>query len=279
MFVQRASVIGLALLTKLQNVSAFGKPSTKIRLLRHATLLVTVNGKNILVDPMLSKKEALDPIQNAANSSRIPMVELPINQIELNKLIKNLDAVLVTHLHRDHWDITAQQTLPKEIQLFCQPGDEEKLRQQGFKNVQPISGSFNWSGIQIHRTDGRHGTGEIEKRMGIVSGFVVEWEKDRLYIAGDTIWCDAVDAAIKKHQPTQIIINGGGAQFITGDPITMTVDDMVKVVSKSNAQVVVVHLETINHCYQRRPDFRQAVVDHGLDQRVIIPNDGDVIKF
>ncbi|HEY0608197.1 MAG TPA: MBL fold metallo-hydrolase, partial [Chitinophaga sp.] len=88
--------------------------SFKIRLLRHSTLLLEINGKRILVDPMLSKKEALDPVPNAANSDRIPLVDLPVDDHELETLLQNIDAVLVTHTHRDHWDVAAQQLIPKD---------------------------------------------------------------------------------------------------------------------------------------------------------------------
>ncbi len=37
----------------------------KIRLLRHATLLVTVKDLTLLVDPMLSPKEVMEPIANS----------------------------------------------------------------------------------------------------------------------------------------------------------------------------------------------------------------------
>src|SRR4030095_6299098 len=40
------------------------KHKTKIRLIRHATLIIEINGKKILVDPMLSNKDGLDPVQN-----------------------------------------------------------------------------------------------------------------------------------------------------------------------------------------------------------------------
>lgn len=85
----------------------------KIRLIRHATLLLTINGLNILVDPMLSPKDAIDPVANASNTSRIPMADLPISESELKTMLNKLVAILITHLHRDHWDLQAQQLLDK----------------------------------------------------------------------------------------------------------------------------------------------------------------------
>lgn len=87
----------------------------KIQLLRHATLLITINNKKILVDPMLSKAGEMPPIDNSPNSCRNPLVELmaPTN------FPKEIDAVLLTHAHRDHLDDAAIKQLPKNKPILC----------------------------------------------------------------------------------------------------------------------------------------------------------------
>jgi L-ascorbate metabolism protein UlaG (beta-lactamase superfamily) len=255
------------------------KEKQRFRLLRHATLVVEIAGKKILVDPMLSKKEALDPIPNAANSWRIPLVDLPIDEASLAKVLAETDAVLITHTHRDHWDVAAQQLIAKNKLLFCQPADETKLKEQGFINVQAVDKTFTWGSIELYRTNGQHGTGELGKKMGTVSGYVLQHNKSRLYIAGDTIWCCDVEKAITTHQPTHIIINGGGARFLQGDPITMTTTDLLALAQFTSATVTVVHLESVNHCFQRRKDFREAIQLNHFTSQVNIPEDGDWISF
>jgi L-ascorbate metabolism protein UlaG (beta-lactamase superfamily) len=273
----KTGVLSVGALAYLKNtvVSAAKKSIMKVRLLRHATLVVRVNGKIILVDPMLSKKEEMDPVGNAGNNNRIPMVDLPIDDAELDGLLKKTDAVLLTHIHRDHWDAAAQQRVDKNKLILCQPADEDKIKAEGFSNVKSIENSYGWNGITIHRTNGQHGTGEIGKKMGAVSGFVLDDTKDQIYIAGDTIWCSGVKDAITTHRPTYIIVNGGGAKFIEGDPITMTVTDVIELTKFVNTPISVVHLETINHCLQRRSDFNSALTLHSLTKQVNIPADGE----
>lgn len=87
---------------------------------------------------MLSAKDAMDPVLNAANSKRIPMVALPLSENELNGILKDIDAVLITHTHRDHWDAAAQTLIDKQKQVFCQPADTEKIKSEGFVNVTQI---------------------------------------------------------------------------------------------------------------------------------------------
>lgn len=248
--------------------------SFKVQLLRHATLLLEINGRRMLVDPMLSKKEALDPVPNGPNNDRNPLVDLPINDNELEALLHNTDVVLVTHTHPDHWDIAAQQKIPSDTTIVCQPADETLIKGQGFLNVKKVEPELHWEDIVIHRTSGQHGTGEIGKLMGTVSGFVLVHGKHRLYIAGDTIWCKDVEDAITTHQPTHIIVNGGGAQFVQGDPITMTIQDVLDLAKFTKAPIAVVHLETVNHCLQKRPDFKKAIADNALSNRIAVPKDG-----
>ena len=257
-----------------------GKNKLKIRLLRHATLIIEINDKRILVDPMLSPKDKLDAVQNCGNEIKFPMVELPISDSQLTQILSEVDVVIVTHLHRDHWDITAQNLIDKNTLIFCQPNDQDKIREQGFNNVQSISISCNWEGININRTNGQHGTGEIGKKMGEVSGFVINHEGESVYLAGDTIWCEDVEKALLTYKPKITILNTGGARFLTGDPITMTPGDVLNVHEKfSQTKIVTVHMDTVNHCFIKRTDLLRALSEKGLESIVLIPNDGEVIEL
>ena len=254
------------------------RTNMSIQLIRHATLVIRIGEKRILIDPMFSPKEAMDPIQNSSNPVRIPMVDLPFQDSELNSLLKQIDAVFVTHTHRDHWDAVAHQLLPKHIPIYCQPGDLEKIKQLGFNDVTPVADHIVFQGLEVYRTKGQHGTGEIGKRMGEVSGFVFRFNKKSIYVAGDTIWCDEVEQALKKYQPDVTVVNAGGAQFLTGDPITMTAADVAAVKSAwPTTKVVAVHMDTVNHCLVKRIDLQVAIQKANLP--VAIPKDGEVIKF
>lgn len=237
----------------------------KLQLLRNATQVLTVHDKQILIDPMLGPKDAYDTIMMTDNGLRNPLVDLPVDPREL---IKQIDAVLLTHLHNDHWDPVARELLPTHIPLFCQAGDEDKIREAGFTDVTPIVDFVKWETITINRTSGQHGTGEIGTLMGKVSGYVI----NDLYIAGDTIWCEDVRAAIDEFQPKHIVLNGGAAQFVKGDPIVMSIADIQKVRAYApDAQLIIVHLEAVNHSKENRAQIRSAF----LHQNVRVPDDGD----
>ena len=115
-------------------------------------------------------------------------------------------------------------------------------------------------------------SGKIAEMLAPVSGFVLRAEGEpTVYVAGDTIWCDAVRAALDEHSPDVVVVNASGARFNEGDPIVMTVEDVATVARHVlPAKVVAVHLEAINHCLEPRSAY--------ADLPVSVPADGaDVI--
>jgi L-ascorbate metabolism protein UlaG (beta-lactamase superfamily) len=246
----------------------------KIQLIRHATLLLEYAGMRLLVDPMLSDAGAMAPIQNSPQPRNNPLVPLPCF---LEEVLDGVQAVLVTHTHRDHWDDAAIQTVPKDLPLFCQPEDRGKMEATHFLNAAAVDGERHWSKICITRTHAQHGTGEIGKAMAPASGYVLQAQGEpTLYIAGDSIWCPEVAETIRRFAPEMIVVNAGGARFLEGDPITMTAEDVIQVCrSAPKAAVIAVHMEAINHCLAIRRELAQAANAAGV--KVTIPADGEVL--
>jgi L-ascorbate metabolism protein UlaG (beta-lactamase superfamily) len=245
----------------------------RLRLIRNATLLVTLAGRRVLVDPMLDPAGARPPVEDTPNPVRNPLCDLPEPAAIV---VRELDAVIVTHLHKDHLDATAIALLPKDLPVFCQPADADTLRAHGFADVRAVDDALDWDGIRITRTHGHHGTGRIGELMAPVSGFVLASEGElTLYLAGDTVWCDEVRAALDEHRPAAVVVNAGGARFLEGDPIVMTADDVVAVARHApGARVVAVHMEAVNHCLLTRADLHQRVHEEDLHDRVTVPEDG-----
>lgn len=250
----------------------------RLRLIRHATLIVEYKGRTILVDPMLDDPGARPAIQNSPNPRNNPLVPLPVSAEEV---VGGVDAVLVTHTHSDHWDAKAADLVPKPVPFFGQPEDQAKFRSQAFSNAQPIEDSLTWKGTTIHRTGGQHGTGKIGKAMAPVSGFILRTPGEpTVYIAGDTIWCSEVQSALREYAPDIIVVNAGAAQFLEGDPITMTADDVIATCQAApKAQIVAVHMEAINHCLLTRADLAFQLEAARVIQQVAIPNDGDWVNL
>lgn len=244
----------------------------RLRLIRHATLWLEYGGLSILVDPIFSEAGRNPPIPKTANALRNPLVPLPVPA----ETLLNPDLVLITHLHRDHWDEEAARLLPKNVPVLCQPGDERAVTGQGFTHVAAIEKEAERQGIKVYRTGGKHGKGPIGLAMGKASGFVLRAAGEpSVYVAGDTIYCGEVEEALRVHKPDWTVVNGGGARFVTGCPITMTAADIVRVCRFApETRVVAVHMEAINHCLETRTELRRSLADSGFADRVHIPEDG-----
>jgi L-ascorbate metabolism protein UlaG (beta-lactamase superfamily) len=236
----------------------------RITLVRNATLLLELAGRRILVEPMLDDAGARPPVEDSPNPRRNPLVPLPFPAEEI---VRGLDAVVVTHLHQDHFDQTGARLVPPEVPVFCQPEDQERLGGVGL-DARAVADELDWDGVRIARTSGRHGHGHLADALGPVSGFVL----DGLYLVGDTVWCADVEDAIERHRPRVAVVNGSGARFLEGGPLVMTSADVREVVARVPT-VVVVHLEAINHCLETRAEVRAAVPG------ALVPEDGETIEL
>lgn len=236
------------------------------------------HGLTVLVDPMLGEVGANPPVANSPNPRPNPLVPLPQPG---PAPMEGVDLVLVTHTHRDHFDDAAAAIVPKQLPLLCQPEDEAKFHGLGFAHARPVTGVLHWEGIEIHRTGGRHGVGDVGRRMAPVSGFVLRVPGERtLYVAGDTIWCPEVEEALRRHAPAVAVVNAGAAQFLEGGPITMTAEDVIEVARRApGTHVVAVHMEAINHCVLTRAALASSLAAAGLSNRVWIPRDGESKSF
>jgi L-ascorbate metabolism protein UlaG (beta-lactamase superfamily) len=236
----------------------------QLTLVRNATLVLEVQGRRILVDPMLDDAGTRPPIENTANPVPNPTVPLPM---PAGKVLRGVDAVLVTHRHRDHLDARAEELLPRDVPVFCQPEDEAQLRALGLR-ARSVTDETSWDGLRITRTPARHGSGAVADALGPVSGFVL----DDLYLAGDTVWYEGVAETIERHSPRVAVVNAGGASFLEGGLIVMGIDDVREVAARVPV-VVAVHMEALNHCHLTRAELRQAVPG------VLVPEDGETIEL
>lgn len=253
--------------------------------IRNATIKVEYAGTTFLIDPMLAKKGAYPGFEGTSNSHlRNPLVELPLPVSEVMKA----DAIIVTHLHLDHWDDAAKQDLPKGLPIFAQNEDDaESIRKDGFKNVSVLTENTVFNGTRLSKTAGQHGTdklmADLGNLLGKVSGIVFQRPGHKtVYVAGDTIWNRQVEDAIQKYQPDVIILNTGYARVPGYEgSIIMGKEDLYRAYQAApRATVIGSHMESVNHATQSRKELRDYIAEKGMSpQRVRVPADGESYSF
>lgn len=255
--------------------------------IRNATAKISYGKTTFLVDPMLSRKGTYPGFEGTYRSElRNPLVELPVSEAEV---IADVDAVIVTHTHLDHWDDAAQALLPKGVPLFVQnDSDAEIIRKQGFTDVRVLKTHAEFSGVTLTRTGGRHGTeamyasASLAAALGVAMGVVLQAPgHPTLYLAGDTIWNADVDQALAAYKPEVIVLNAGYARVLGYEgAIIMGQDDVLHTAQVMPKSVVVaVHLDAINHMALSREELRKFVLEKKIQPRVEIPEDGESLKF
>ncbi|MEG1020673.1 MAG: MBL fold metallo-hydrolase [Myroides sp.] len=273
-------IVAMALM--LSSVLSFGqinsdtKPS--VQLIRNATLVIEYNGKKILVDPMFSPKGTID---SWAGIQRNPTVEL---KMPLEEIVKDVDLVLVSHSHEDHFDKFASQKLDKSIDLIIQPADVDFFKKENFTNATVLEDNKVWNGINIHRIEGQHGSGEVLKMMGKTSGFVLQAKNQpTVYIVGDAIWTEDIKKTIKKFKPDYIIVNSGGAliQGFENVPIIMDEAQTMELIKNSGkAKVIAVHMDALDHCRTTRSSLKKKAAELKIStDKLMIPGDGEMIRL
>lgn len=253
-----------------------------VQQIRNATLRVDYAGKRFLIDPLLAEQGAYPGFAGTANSHLAnPLVGLPVPV----EALLDVDAVVLTHLHPDHWDDAARKLVPRGLPVFAQDAhDAAALRADGFEDVRLIE-SADFGGIAMHRTAGQHGSDQvmavIGERMGEVSGVVFSHPAEpTLYVAGDTVWNDYVAEALAAWRPDVVVLNCGDAQVPGLGKIIMDQHDLALVAQAApQATIVASHLEAVNHCVLSRAALRRFVDEQGLRGRVLVPEDGETCAF
>ncbi|WP_211325826.1 MBL fold metallo-hydrolase [Hephaestia caeni] len=265
-----------------QEAPATGNAGIKITQIRNATLHIDYAGTRFLVDPMLSERHAWPGFEGTVNSEeRNPLVHLPFPVED----IVDVDAVIVAHLHEDHWDAATRKLMPKTLPLFVQnDADAGTVRAQGFTDVRILGATSRFNGVQLIKTGGRHGTDAAYAvagaRLGDVCGVVFKHPGMKtVYLAGDTIWNDDVAAALATHKPEIAILNTGDARLIgIDDGIIMGTADVLSVHQAAPETILVAtHMEAVNHCILTRAQLRAFARDKGFADKLLAPGDGEAL--
>lgn len=253
----------------------------KVQQIRNATVILDYAGTRFLVDPMLSPKGTFPAFPGTPNAHLMnPTVDLPVPMED----ILNVDAVIVTHDHMDHWDDAAQKRVPKHLPLFVQnESDRETIQGSGFSNVRVLNGELEFQGITMIKTAGQHGSDDIMaspagELLGHVCGVVFKHPREKtLYLAGDTVWNDYVRSALTEHQPEVAILNAGDAQVLELGSIIMGQQDVYEVHKAApQATLIATHLESVNHALLTRNDLRRFAIEMGMADSLLVPEDGEI---
>lgn len=152
------------------------RPTGAVTWLGHATVLIELDGARVLTDPVLRDRVA--HLRRAAPAPPVP---------------EALDAVLISHAHRDHLDTATLRTIPPEAPVLAPRGSVPALRGAGRRHVRAVTAGDRVEvapGVSAQVVPAVHdGRRHPLAPASDGVGFVVEGSR-RIYFAGDTDYFD-----------------------------------------------------------------------------------------
>lgn len=270
-------------------------PQATYHFIRNATARLVYGGKTFLLDPMLSD---IGAFRSFAGIAPNPTVALPI---PAGEVVADVDVVIVSHLHDDHFDDAAVDLLDKTISMLTPRNTDtaasfkSRLQEKGFTNVHETGSAqadhITLDGISIHQVFARHGKGKVGDAMGDVNGLIFEADGEpTIYWAGDTILDEAgeVEAVLKRFKPDVVIAHTGGPVIEAISPEILLMDAAQAVTffgyavrENADVQIIAIHMDALDHCFSTRLDLVAALGDQAddLKNRVTIPEDGRVVTL
>lgn len=197
-------------------------------------------------------------------------IALPIEQL------KNIDVILLTHVHKDHFDPSILDFYGKDVPIVCHHEYEILLTELGFTHVSLLTDYLTIREIRIDLIGAKHGKGVVGKLMGNSYGFLLTSKtNETVYITGDTVWCHCVEETLKEYQPTYVIAFAGSA-MVRKQHITLNASEIQRILNTSkDSLVIAVHMEAWNHCQLTRNELKRVVIS----ERLFVPLDGETVSF
>jgi L-ascorbate metabolism protein UlaG (beta-lactamase superfamily) len=202
-----------------------------------------------------------------------------------------LDAILLSHLHADHWDRIATRSLPKRTPVVTTPAAARALSSRGFSETADLepwqTQEFTRDGrtLRITSVPGVHGPGPMAKLLPPVMGSVLELITDgtvswRGYISGDTIYRPWLGEVLERCGPLDVVIPHLGGTRALGVTVTMDGRQGADLVELLKLPVTVpIHFDDYDRFKSPLGDFVAEVAKRRLPGELRTVHRGDTISL
>ena len=260
----------------------------------NATVILRYAGFTILTDPNFLHKGDHVHLGFGLRSARLTDPALDLDDLP------PIDFVVLSHLHEDHFDRLVEERLDKDLPIVTTPQATIGLRAKGFRALHAIGTWETFTAVKgaarldITAMPGRHGPGPLTALLPSVMGSMLEFRPVddaidgtssgeptlRLYLTGDTLIHDALRAIPTRYPAIDLALLHLGGTRILG--VTLTMDaaqgvEMLRIVAPRRA--IPIHYEEYTVMRSPLDDFKRAVEEAGLADRVDYLDHGDTYEF
>ncbi len=172
----------------------------RITFVGHATVLIELDGRHFLTDPVFSDRVQ---VLRRRDKAGMKVEDLP-----------ELNAVLVSHAHFDHYDLPSLKRIDPLVPLLLPQRTRGFGRPLGKRRFIELKHWERWGdgGVNVHAVPAHHFGGRwlVDSWFRPANGYVIQGPGRTVYFAGDTARFNAFDE-IGKRYPIDVALIPIGA--------------------------------------------------------------------
>jgi L-ascorbate metabolism protein UlaG (beta-lactamase superfamily) len=251
----------------------------------NATTLLRIGGFTLLTDPSFVGRGSRVYLGKGLWTKRLTDPALQPTQLP------DLDAILLSHLHGDHWDRVADRHLDRATPVLTTPAAARTLSRRGFgaaADLRPWETHELTAGeetLRLTSVPGVHGPGPLARVLPPVMGSVLELERGgvvswRGYISGDTLFRPFLAEVLERCGPLDVVVPHLGGTRALGVTVTMDGRQGADLVELLRPRVTVpVHFDDYDRFASPLGDFVTAVADRRLPGELRTVQRGEEISL
>ena len=212
------------------------KEELNITWLGHSTILININGMNVLIDPVFSGYTSPIPYLGPNRYSELP--------IEIEDL-PNIDIVVISHDHYDHLDYKTIKLIDEKVDKYIVPLGIENHLKKWKVNSDKITNMAWWEeitvdGLLIGCTPARHYSSRkmIDKNNTLWSSFVLIDNYHKVFVSGDSGYDNHFKEISKKYGNFDLSLLDTGQYNAKWKSTHMNPEESVKAGLDLNSKVI-----------------------------------------
>lgn len=253
----------------------------------NATTLIRFGALTLLTDPNFLHRGQRAYLGYGLTSKRLTEPALSISELP------ELDAVVLSHLHGDHWDRVAHRGLDHDLPVITTPHASRRLQWRGFPRA---TGLRTWTAhtivrggttVRITSLPGRHAPSWAHFLLPPVMGSMLEFGTTerlaqlRIYLSGDTLMVQELQQIPVRFPDIDAgVLHLGGTTLPGGLMVTMNGQQGADLMQLINpATIIPVHYNDYSVFASPLADFRDTIQHRGIADRVTFVEPGQTVSL